>query len=74
MRLDVSACIRANFQPEGEHKGRVLQGFRSAAMAAAPKTHEWLRYGQEPPSRLDDFPQGLPLPGRSMASKPGRVP
>lgn len=55
MRRDASAYIRANFQPEdrlavvliqqeGEEKGRVVQKFWSAAMAAAPKTQAWLRY------------------------------
>ena len=55
MRRDASAYIRANFQPEdrlavvliqqeGEEKGKVVQKFWSAAMAAAPKTQAWLRY------------------------------
>ena len=55
MRRDASAYIRANFEPqdrlavvliqqEGEEKGRVVQKFWSAAMAAAPKTQAWLRY------------------------------
>ena len=55
MRRDASAYIRANFRPEdqlavvliqqeGKEKGRVVQKFWSAAMAAAPKTQAWLRY------------------------------
>ena len=55
MRRDASAYIRANFraedrlavvliQQEGKEKGRVVQKFWSAAMAAAPKTQAWLRY------------------------------
>ncbi len=55
MRRDASAYIRANFQPEdrlavvliqqeGDEKGRVMQKFWSASMAAAAKTQAWLRY------------------------------
>lgn len=55
MRRDASAYIRANFRPEdrlavvliqqeGEQKGKVVQKFWSAEMAAWPKTQAWLRY------------------------------